>query len=107
MKKITEYIYFSLIAIIVLLKVLNWFLTFAPQYNSILNILMYSLIGIGFIYSGIRKNELIKRYVFILSGSYLIVFNFLYKTHILFIIAIICIVVPLIIMQFDKAAGRE
>ena len=94
---------FRLLFIIVLIaKILNWFLNFSEATNQILNVVMFSLIGLYFIVVGYQFNGKTLKVIFLICGSYLIVMNFFPKNTVLTLIGIACVLIPLVIGRFSK-----
>jgi len=100
LRKVVNIGFTSLIAVVLIAKMLNWFLNFSDETNFIINSLMFSLIGLAYIVYGIIWDKKIIKLIFLISGLYLIVMNFISKNMILTILGIICILTPILIIRF-------
>ena len=99
---------FRILIILVLTgKVLNWFLDFSPQTNQILNITMFTLIGIAYIVMGYVWDGKLRKIVITTCGVILIEMNFFDNTVALDIIGIVCILIPMLIARFYKDEDRQ
>ncbi|TKB95556.1 hypothetical protein [Pedobacter cryophilus] len=88
-------------------KILNWFLDFSDETNQILNIGMYCLIGIMYLFFGsVWSNKWVNA-VFIICGLYLIIMHFFDKNEIISFIAFICMLTPLLIVRFYPLEDDE
>lgn len=90
----------SLIAVVLIAKMLNWLLNFSDETNFIINSLMFSLIGLAYVVYGIIWDKIIIKLIFLISGLYLIAMNFISKNTFLTILGIICILTPILIIRF-------
>lgn len=102
MKNILFTIFRILLALVILGKILNWFLNFNSEINDVLNIAMFSLIGIAYIGMGYVWKKSVIKIVIIACGVFLIVINFFRSSMVLDIIGIFCILIPMIIARFYK-----
>ncbi len=109
MKKIAFTIFRIAVAIILIGKILNWFLHFGDQTNQILNILMFGLIGIAYTIAGFLwdKKLTLTKTIIICCGLFLIIMNFITEHTILTVIGIICILTPMLIARFTKDESNE
>lgn len=107
MKQVFLKIFRILIALVLIAKILNWFLHFNHTTNQILNTIMFSLIGIAYIVMGtVWSNRFVKISI-TACGAFLIVMNF-FNDHIaLNIIGIACILTPVLIARFHKDPNSE
>ncbi len=87
------------IGIVLIGKILNWFFEFGDQTNFILNVLMFSLIGLAYIIYGIVWDNKFLKLIFLISGLYLIAINFMNKSTLLTLFGIICIIGPILIIR--------
>jgi hypothetical protein len=100
-------LFFFLIAIVLVAKVMNWFLHFSPEVNSIISTAMFSLIGIAYVYTGLHWNKKLIQTIFILCGIFLIGMNFLNETTWISIMAIICLLTPMVIGRISSKEKKE
>lgn len=100
------YMTFTVLIFLVLTgKVLNWFLNFSDDTNRILNMAMFTLIGVAYIVMGYIWDGRFLKIVIATCGVYLIAMNFFSKNIALEIIGIVCILSPMLIVRFYK--GKE
>jgi hypothetical protein len=94
--------YKTLLGLVLFFRVLSWIIDFNEVFNRVINIAMFSLIGIAYLVMGRTfENKLIK-IVSILSGLFLIGMNFFKQTDTIAVIGIVCIVTPMLIVRFSK-----
>ncbi len=96
-----------LIFIVLLGKVLNWFLDFSHETNNILDIVMFTLIGIAYIVMGWVWDNKVTKVVAITCGVFLIAMNFFDNTPLLNLIGIVCILTPMLIARFYKEGDEK
>jgi hypothetical protein len=96
-----------LIFLVLLGKVLNWILDFSDETNSILDILMFTLIGIAYIVMGWVWGNKVTKIVATTCGVFLIAMNFFNNTPLLNLIGIVCILTPMLIARFYKKADGK
>lgn len=97
----------NLIVLVLIGKVLNWFLDFSAVTNQILNITMFTLIGIAYIVMGYVWDNKFKKIVITTCGVLLIAINFFDNTVALDIIGIVCILIPMLIARFYKGEDGQ
>ncbi|WP_460219658.1 hypothetical protein [Psychroserpens sp. MEBiC05023] len=107
MKKVIYIILMSLLILVLLAKISNWFFRYAPETNDIINTAMYSLIGICYIIGAFTWNKTWIKSILLLSGIYLIVMNFVADFDIKSIIGIICMLTPILIGKFFLKADDD
>ncbi len=107
MKNAIFIVFKTLIALVLVGKVLNWFLDFSYGTNQLLNAAMFSLIGIAYLVVGFAWDSKLTKVVFITCGLFLIAMNFFEKNTILTIVGIICILTPMLIGRFYKEKEVE
>ncbi len=94
---------FRILLIVVLVgKILNWFLKFDAGTNQILNTAMFCLIGIAYIVMGFVWDKKLAKVLMVFCGIFLIIMNFIPQTTLINIIGILCMLFPLIIARFHK-----
>lgn len=91
-----------LIALVLIGKILNWFLNFSQETNQQLNMAMFSLIGIAYVVMSYSWNQQLLRIGIMSCGLFLIVMNFFPATTPLEIVGIVCILAPMLIARFYK-----
>lgn len=96
-----------LIAIVLIAKILNWFLHFDQQTNRILNMTMFSLIGIAYIVMGNVWDKLFTRIIITGCGVFLLVMNFFNDSTVVNLLGIACILTPMLIARFHKNKNSE
>lgn len=102
------FILFRILLIVVLVgKILNWFLKFDPGTNQILNRAMFCLIGIAYLVMGYVWDKKILKVLITACGIFLIVMNFVPGRTWLSILGIVCILVPMIIARFQKKENEN
>jgi hypothetical protein len=101
MKKVVFTIFQIAIAIILIGKIANWFLDFSDETKRILNMVMFTLIGIAYIVFGYVFDSRLTKTIFIACGAYLILMNYI-PSHVIFTILVtICILTPVLIARFS------
>jgi ABC-type siderophore export system fused ATPase/permease subunit len=91
-----------LIALVLIGKMLNWFLEFSNETNRVLNILMFSLIGIAYIVMGYVWEHLLTKSVILTCGLFLIAMNFFTNSTLVNIMGIISILTPITIARLAR-----
>ena len=100
-------VYRILIALVLIGNILNWFLNFSDEINQILNMTMFSLIGIAYIVIGYVWDNKSLKIIIMTCGLFLIAMNFFGNYVTLDIIGIVCILTPLSIARFYKRENGE
>ena len=88
-------------------KILNWFMNFNDETNQVLNITMFTLIGIAYIVMGYVWDNKFRKIVITTCGFFLIVMNFFDNTVALAIIGIVCILIPMLIARLYKGEDGQ
>ena len=102
MKKIFLKIIPFFALIILSAKILNWFLNFSDTTNSIINSLMFTLIGISYLIFSFSLENKLNRIILTVCGLFLIIWNFLPEKNYLTIAGIFAIIIPMVIENFSK-----
>lgn len=102
MKKLFVKIYLISILVILLAKILNWFLNFPDHVNTKLNTTMFCLIGIAYMVRGWVSDTTWEKIVIVSCGAYLLVMNFFNSNLYVSIAGILCLIVPMIIGGYYK-----
>ena len=102
MKNVILTIFKISIALVLAGKVLNWLLHFSDATNQLLNMVMFSIIGITYIVMGYYWNHKLLKIVITTCGVFLIAMNFLPGSTPLEIVGIVCILAPMLIARFYK-----
>lgn len=102
MKNVLFTVFRLLIFLVLAGKVLNWLLHFSVKTNQVLNVIMFTLIGIAYIVMGFVWDNKPSKAVIAACGVYLIGMNFFASTPALNIMAIVCIVTPLVMARLQK-----
>ncbi|WP_439474608.1 hypothetical protein [Algoriphagus formosus] len=107
LNSLLDKLFFFLIAIVLIAKVMNWFLNFSSEINTMISATMFSLIGIAYVYAGLLWYKKLIQTIFILCGIFLIGMNFLNETTWISIMAIICLLTPMIIGRISSKDKNE
>ncbi len=107
MKKIFTTLILVLLALVLILKVSDMFIRYDEEMSDLLNILMFSLIGVAYIGYSFDQTKRIYQIIYILCGAFLIVMNFIDRNTLLTFIGIACIVIPMIIGKLSKSNSEE
>ena len=107
MKKTLFIIFRVLIAILLIGKISNWFLNYSDETNRILNIGMFTLIGIAYVVGGFIWDRKLTNMIFLACGIYLIVMNFIGNFELKSVIGFLCILIPLVIARFSPKEAVE
>ena len=102
MKKILFTGFRILLILVLIAKVLNWFLNFDVNTNQFLNTAMFCLIGIAYLVIGFVWDKKMIQVLIIFCGLFLIIMNFVPERTWITVIGIVCILVPMIIARFQK-----
>lgn len=100
-------IFLTALSIVLIGKVSSVFIHFGNDINRILNTFMFCLIGIGYIAEIIDTRRLSLKIFVILCGIYLIAMNFIPLTAIMYWLAGVAILAPLIIFRFSGQKKKE
>ncbi|GAT63532.1 hypothetical protein [Paludibacter jiangxiensis] len=100
MKKLLNNIFLVLIGIVLVGKISNWFLHYSDETNHIMNVGMFTLLGISYLVGAFVWNKKLIKVVFIICGIYLIGMNFVGDFGLKSIIGIVCIFTPMLISDF-------
>lgn len=107
MKKTLFTLFKILIALVLFGKVLGFILNFNTEIKDILNIAMFSLIGIAYIVMGFVWDNKLYKIIFITCGIFLIIMNVFKNIVVLDIMAIVCILTPMLLTYFNKEKERK
>ena len=91
-----------LLILVLIAKILNWFLKFSEETNQVLNAAMFCLIGVAYIYMGFVWDKKLVKLLIVFCGIFLILMNFVPERTWITIVGIVCILVPMIIARFQK-----
>ena len=100
-------IYKFLLGMVLLGQVLSMLLDYNEQMNQILHNAMFSLIGIPYLFLTWIFDKNILKLPLCICGTYLLAMNLLDHSNFQLIIAIICILIPMIIGKFFLEEGDE
>jgi hypothetical protein len=107
MKKTLLKIFRVLIGVILIGKISNWFLNYSDETNHILNVGMFTLIGIAYLVGGFIWDRKLINIIFLISGLYLITMNFVNDFGLKHEIGIVCILIPMLIVRFLPEENDE
>uniref|UniRef100_UPI00404796C4 hypothetical protein n=1 Tax=Flavobacterium sp. TaxID=239 RepID=UPI00404796C4 len=107
MKNILHKIFLILIGIVLIGKISNWFLNYSDETNQILNVGMFTLIGIAYLVGGFVWDKKLINIIFLVCGIYLIAMNFIGDFGLKSIIGIICILTPMLIPRLSPEETDE
>ena len=94
---------FPYIALVILgIKISNWFLNYDAETNKIINTVMFCFIGIFYILTGLQFAHKGMKALLLVSGMYLILMNFINTNSFLSILGVLLILIPLLILRFNK-----
>jgi hypothetical protein len=82
-------------------------LNFSLEINQILNVAMFSLIGISYLVAGYIWNNKLYKVIVITCGLYLIIMNFFKSMVVLDVLTIVCILIPLLLFYPNKIKERS
>lgn len=99
MKSVIPVIIQVLIGIILIGKISNWFLNYSDEVNKILDAVMFTVLGIFYLSGGLIYKKLATKIIFLVSGLYLIVMNFVGDFGLKSVIGIICLLTPMILLR--------
>lgn len=102
MKKTLHLVFTILIFAVLLGRMLGWVLHLNEEADKILNMGMFTLIGIAYLVMGFVWDNKLLQFIILICGVFLIGMNFLENNTILNIMGIVCILTPMIIARFDK-----
>lgn len=93
---------FQISVIIVLAaKLLGWIFDFSPSLDSAINLIMFSLIGIAYLFVGFKWSGAVQKWIILVCGGYLIIMNFLPQSMAIHLIGIACLLTPLFIARIS------
>ena len=95
------------ISLVLFAKVLNWILHFSDETNSLLNMAMFTLIGIAYLVMGNVWDTMLARIIITTCGLFLIAMNFVESSIWFNIFRIVCILTPMLIARFSKETQAE
>lgn len=101
MKKTLFLIFQVLLGIVLVGKISNWFLDYSDETNQLLSAGMFTLIGIAYLVGGFAWNKKLTKLIFLICGIYLIAMNFIGDFEFKSIIAIACILTPMLIARYS------
>ncbi|MCJ8497127.1 sodium/glutamate symporter [Chryseobacterium salipaludis] len=107
MKKNLHKLFLILIGIVLIGKLSSWFLNYNDETNHILNIGMFTLIGIAYLVGGFVWGKKPVNIIFLTCGTYLIIMNFIGDFGLKPIIGIVCILTPMLIARFSRDETDE
>ncbi|WP_430412715.1 hypothetical protein [Kordia sp.] len=100
MKEICIKAFRFLILLVIIGKISNWFLNYSAETNQVINGIMFTLIGISYVFAGFIWDKKLTNATFLISGLYLIMMNFIAGFGAKSIIGIFCILTPIVIVRF-------
>jgi len=102
MKNILKWASRTIGSLILLAVISNWIFDYGDEIMNIVYIVMFSFIGAIYIIVGFALRRIFLKLFFISCGIYLIIWKFIIQSTILTVIAILCILIPIIIGRFSK-----
>ncbi len=98
----------SIIAILILLaKISNWFMDYDEQTAGLINTIMFVFIGLAWCIYGLFSDDRKTGAIIIACGLYLMVLSFLPESDILNVLAILCMLVPMLMSRFQRGKADE
>ena len=101
MKKTIKITVFILLMIVLIAKVSNWFFNFSEAIKNIIDIVMFCLIGFVYIFWSVYQPKMKYKGLLIVCGAVIILMNFIRSIVWIKIAGIVCILIPLILFQFQ------
>ena len=92
----------SLALIIFIANASSFIFSYNDSINDILNILMFSVIGLYYIIMSLSLVNNLYKFGILLCGVFLIIMNFLPENNFLLIIAVLSILLPMLIIRFSR-----
>ncbi len=102
MKKYSFKLFKTIALLIFGAKFSNCIFNYSDTTNYIIDTLMFSFIGICYLIFGYSLEFKLNKIILILSGLYLIAWNFLPESNYLSAVGILAIVLPMLIGKFSK-----
>lgn len=98
----------SILAILVLMaKMSNWFMDYDEQTAGLINTIMFVVIGLAWCVFGFFREDRKTGAIIIACGLYLMVMSFLPESDILNVVAILCMLVPMLMRRFRRVKADE
>ncbi len=94
MKKVHYVLFGIIIGLILIGKILNWFLHFDDKTNLYLTILLFCTLGLYYIAESFIRTKTLYKITLLCCGSFLIIMNLFPKNAAIDIIGIICVLIP-------------
>ncbi|WP_192820537.1 hypothetical protein [Rufibacter sp. LB8] len=92
-----------LVILVFMLKIGNWFLDYPVETNRLLNLVMFSLIGVAYIAFGLAWDKPLSKVIMVACGAFLIGMNFLPKNSFLEVLSIVSLLAPMLIARFSPS----
>lgn len=102
MKKAALTFFTGVAFIILITRMLGWVLHYSKTVDQLLDIAIFSFIGIAYLVMGIVWNKGLLRVLIFLCGIFLIAINFIERSTIIEIVAIFCLLIPMLIARVSK-----
>ena len=98
MKRSVYIVFLIALGIILLGKILNWFIEFSPVIESVLNVSMFSLVGLLYLAFAWAMDNKLTKLLFFLGGTFLLIYPWIDDPNdILGILAVLIVVLPLLL----------
>jgi len=107
MKKTLTLIFQVLLGIVLLGKISNWFLDYSEETNHMLSAGMFTLIGVAYLVGGFVWEKKLTNVIFLICGTYLIAMNFISDFELKSILAIVCILTPMLLARFSPKESDD
>ncbi|MAN86449.1 MAG: hypothetical protein CL555_06170 [Algoriphagus sp.] len=105
-KKSPPITFLQLSFIILIGKISGWIWGFDNEYDGMINLGTFVLIGAAYISAAIAWNSNLYRWIFLICGIYLIVMNFL-DFELKSILGIACILTPLLLSRISSEKPNQ
>ncbi|HAH36269.1 MAG TPA: hypothetical protein DEQ87_05445 [Algoriphagus sp.] len=106
LKKVLQLLFYSFLFIILIGKISGWIWGFDNEYDGMINLGTFVLIGAAYISAAIAWNSNLYRWIFLICGIYLIVMNFL-DFELKSILGIACILTPLLLSRISSEKPNQ
>jgi hypothetical protein len=107
MKKTLFIIFQVLLGVVLVGKISNWFLDYSEETNQMLSTTMFTLIGIAYLVGAFSWDKKLTKLIFLICGTYLIAMNFISDFELKSILAIACILTPMLIARFSPKESDD
>jgi hypothetical protein len=90
-----------LLGMVLIAKIANWFFSFDEATNDLINTVMFCLIGTIYIIWSVYQTKINFKVLLVLCGIVIISMNFISLGYWFKIVGIVCILIPIVLFQFQ------